>query len=164
MKARTLLSSMARLTPFEVGQIKAHASHEISATEIASLVFKTDGSPVSVQGVCDVIKRLDEDPTWRGERTEGSGAPRKTTAALDRAIVREVFRMRGSTKVTVSYLKKRFPLLRPLSNTLVEERLADAGLRWLRRRKKSLVPKSHKKAWRGCLSSIILYNKSCFCN
>ena len=52
--------------------------------------------------------------------------------------------MRGRAKVTVAFLKKRFPRLRLLSDTLVEERLHEGGLQYLRRRRKTLIPKKHK--------------------
>ena len=65
---------MARLTPFEVGQIKAHLYHDMSPKEIADLelVIKGDGEPVSMQAVYDVRDKLDADPSWRGLRRSGS--------------------------------------------------------------------------------------------
>ena len=42
-----------------------------------------------------------------------------------------------------SKLKKRLVFLRKLSDTLVEERLKEAGLSWLRRRSKSKVTKPY---------------------
>ena len=62
---------MARLTPFEIGQIKAHAEHDLSAPAIAARVIKSDGQPVGRQAVLDVLARLHADPKWRGERAEG---------------------------------------------------------------------------------------------
>ena len=35
---------MARLTPFEIGQIKAHLHHGLGATAIANLVAKIDAA------------------------------------------------------------------------------------------------------------------------
>ena len=137
---------MARLTPFELGQIKAHLHHGLGPTAIAALVQKADGAMVSVQGVCDARSKMEADPGWRGERAEGSGAPRKTNKKDDQAITREVFRARGHSKVTVQYLKKTLPRLRALSNDLVEARLHEAGLAYLRRRRKSLVPEKHLRA------------------
>ena len=43
-------------------------------------------------------------------------------------------------------MKKQFPHLRKLSNTLVEERLFEAELSWLRRRNKSIVTKGYLQA------------------
>ena len=48
--------------------------------------------------------------------------------------------------MTVSYLKKKFRALRHLSDSLVEDRLHDAGLKYLRRRRKTLVPGKYKQA------------------
>ena len=46
---------------------------------------------------------------------------------------------RGKQKVTVTVLIKHFLWLRPLSRDLVEDRLHEAGLKWLRRRGKYKV-------------------------
>ena len=86
---------MARLTPFEIGQIKAHLYHELGPTAISKLVQKTDGECVSKQAVVDVAARLEKDPCWRGERSEGSGRPRITTKSEDSRIRRAVFKERG---------------------------------------------------------------------
>ena len=48
--------AMARLTPFEVGQIKAHTHHGLAARAIAQLVKKSDGVNVSVQGDLNAIE------------------------------------------------------------------------------------------------------------
>ena len=109
---------MARLTPFEVGQTKAHAHHGLAARAIAQLAKRSDGVHVSVQGVCDVQAELLRKPSWLGSRAAGSGTSRITAPAEDRAIVREVIRARGRTKVIVDYLKKKFPSLRSLSDAL----------------------------------------------
>ncbi len=125
---------MARLGPFEIGQIKAHLHHGLGPTAIAGLVKKADGTNVSPQAVCDAKAKLEGDPAWRGERALGSGAPRKTDERTDSAIAREVFRARGRAKATVAYLKKKFPRLRALSDTLVEERLHAPRQGWPRNR------------------------------
>ena len=59
---------MAKLDPFDIGQIKAHAKHGLSAPQIAELVFKTDGENPSKQAVHDVLAKLDSDPEWLGGR------------------------------------------------------------------------------------------------
>ena len=131
---------MARLTPFEVGQIKAHLHHELGPTAIAKLVQKADGEFLSKQAVVDVTARLEREPSWRGDRAEGSGRQRSTTKAEDNRIRRAVFNNRGKVKVTVAYLKQIIPSLRSLSDQLVRDRLHEAGLQYLRRRRKSLIP------------------------
>ena len=135
---------MARLTAFEFGQIKAHAYHDMGPSAIASVVKKTDGLHPSVQAVADDLAQLQKHPRWRGERALGSGRPRSTPRALDKLLVKEVFRSRGSKKVTVTYLKKKFPRLRRVSDGTVTSRLREAGLAYLRRRRKSLVSKVYK--------------------
>ena len=55
--------------------------------------------------------------------------------------------MRGRENVTVQLLRRRFPEARLLSNTLLEERLAEAGLAHLRRRRKAIIPgDDHRRA------------------
>ena len=84
--------------------------------------------------ISNCIKKLEANPRWRGERQEGSARPRQTTAAQDKEIIRWVNKERGKMKVTVSAVKKQFPYLRKFSNTLVEDRLHEADLWYLRRR------------------------------
>lgn len=124
---------------FVVGQIKAHVYHGLGPTAIAAIVKKPDNSHPSVQAVADAISKLDDNKSWRGERASGSGAPRKTTVKMDKMITKQVFKDRGQQKVTVSYLKKMLPALRKVSHGTVENRLAEAGLLYLRRRRKTLV-------------------------
>ena len=140
-------ASGTRLTPFEVGQIKAHAHHELSATKIRKIVRKSDGSPISVQGVADVMAKLESDPSWRGERAEGAGRRRETSKRQDKAIVNLVYKKRGTAKLTVALLKRRIPSLKSVCDETIRNRLHEAGLAWMRRRKKTLVPggKLHNK-------------------
>ena len=133
-----------QLTPFEVGQVKAHMEHGLSAESIAERIYKADGKdtfgPTAIQ---NCMNKLTEDPSWRGERSKGSGRPRKTTSKQDKQMVDWLLENRGKEKVSVSRLKKQFQFLRKLSNTLVEERLFEAELVYLRRRKKSKVTKPY---------------------
>ena len=79
---------------------------------------------------------VEADPHWRGDKGERSGRPRKTTTKQDKQVVRWLLKKRGKQKVSVSTLKKEFTFLRQLSDSLVEERLFEAELSYLRRRKK----------------------------
>ena len=109
--------------------MKAHLHHEMNPADIARIVLKPDGKThYSVTTIHNIIDKLNNDPMWRGERQAGSGAPRQTTAKQDALIVKEVFKKRGRSKVTVAMLKKNFVWLRSFGNTLVEERLHEAGL------------------------------------
>ena len=132
--------SRYQLTPFDVGQVKAHLEHGLSAASIADRMFKQDGKtkfgPTAIQ---NTINKLKENPSWRGEREEGSGRPRKTTPKQDNEMTRWLLKNRGKEKVTVARLKKQFPFLREVSDSLVEWRLFDAKLKYLRRLKKSIV-------------------------
>ncbi len=73
----------------------------------------------------------------------GGGRPRKGTDSRDGEITKLVTRYRGQAKVTSDFLKKMIPAARALSARTIRRRLADAGLRWLLRRRKSLVPSVH---------------------
>ena len=90
------MSSTAQLTPFEIGQIKAHLHHGVGPAEIARIITKLDGHHPNQPSVSDAAEKVREDPSWRGERQSGSGRPRATSPALDKAIVDTVFRHRGS--------------------------------------------------------------------
>ena len=130
-----------QFSPFEIGQIKAHMYHGFGAAQIARILVKADGkSQWSDKAVQNQIVKLEEEPTWRGERREGSRRPRKTTAKQDAEIVRLLLKLRGEQKVTVAVLRKFLTWARTLSDIALEERLRDAGLAYLRRRRKCLVP------------------------
>jgi transposase len=91
-----------QLTPFEIGQVKAHMEHGLSAASIAQRVFKKDGKstfgPTAIQ---NCMSKLKEKPKWRGERPKGSGRPRKTNKKQDKEIVKWLLKERGKQKVTV---------------------------------------------------------------
>ena len=74
------------------------------------------------------------------------GRPRTTADALDKDIVKVVFKHRGRAMVTPKFIKKVLPAARRVSLRTLRRRLGDAGLAWLRRRKKTLVPKEHQQA------------------
>ena len=103
-------------------------------------MWKAGGeSQWSVNGVKDQMDKLAADPQYRGERAKGSGPPRKTSKKQDERVVHHVLKERGNRKTTVSSVKRQFPELRHVSNALIEDRLHDADLGWLPRRKKSRV-------------------------
>ena len=138
------MSGSFHFSPFEVGQIKAHVHHGLTAAAISRILVKADGeSQWCRQAVQDQIDKLVADPTWRGERKEGSMRPRKTTVKQDGQILRMLIKLRKKRKVTVGLLKQKFLWARALSNTALAERLHDAGLAYLRRRRKSLIPEKY---------------------
>ena len=65
------------LTAFELGQIYAHQYHGLTAHQISKIVIKP-GAPrsnnkYSHTGIGDAISKMEEDPSWRGERKAGTG-------------------------------------------------------------------------------------------
>ena len=137
----------AQLGVFEAGQVYAHHFyHGLGPSAIARIILKPDGkSTYSDTAIANCIAKFNDDATWRGERQPGSGPPRKTSAKLDKQIVNYVKKNRGHERVTVKVLKATFPPLKRLSNTLVEERLHDAELVYLRRRRKTLVEQVYRE-------------------
>ena len=135
-----------QLSPFDVGQIKAHMYHGLGAADIRRIMRKPTGRKKwSLPTISTAVNKLTQNPKWRGEREEGSGRPRVTTAKQDQKIVDHVFEKRGRKKTTVTSIKREFPDLRKFSSSTIERRLDDAGLGYLRRRDKSKVPTIHLK-------------------
>jgi hypothetical protein len=135
---------MAQLGPFEVGQIKAHLHDGLSGADIVRILKKPDGKTAwSRQSIYTAIDKLGEEPSWRGEREVGSGPPRKTDKAQDKALVKYVLKNRGKEKVTIAVLQREFVWARSLGKDLLAERLHDAQLQWLRRRRKTIVTKEY---------------------
>ena len=128
----------------EAQTARAHLEHKLSAAEIARRVERADGKRTFGEtAIRNCIEKLEENPSWRGERAPGSARPRKTTPKQDKAMVSWLLKQRGKQKVSVTTLQKQFPHLRKLSNTLVEERLYEADLAYLRRRRKCIVTKEY---------------------
>jgi len=141
------LNKPQQFTPFEVGQVKAHLHHGLGPEAISGIVTKVNGkSHFSHTAVSRIIAKLKSDPAWRGDRRVGSGAARKTTAKEDKALVKDVLDNRGKRKVTVAWLRQTSPIARKIGRTAVEERLFEAGLEYLRRRRKCLVDTNHLPA------------------
>ncbi len=64
-----LTQRMTHFTPFEIGQIKAHVYHGMSGAAISRILCKRDGkSHWSETAVQDVVNKLEDEPSWRGER------------------------------------------------------------------------------------------------
>ena len=134
--------SVAQLDAFAVGIIAALNFEGYSIRQIADsdILTKPDGEPVSFSRVGEVVRHLDRDPFWRGDRQEGSGRERATTAQEDKKIVKEVLARRGKEKMTSNKARRRSGV--GISARTVRRRLNEAGLRWLRRRRKWQVPDS----------------------
>ena len=144
MKTKAMKKSGYQLLEFDVGQVKAHMHHGLGSTEISRIMLKADGvAKFSEQAILNAMNKLRSNPKWRGERASGSGAPRKTTGQQDKSVIKWLLKQRGKEKVTVNRLRKNFPFLKKLSNSLVEDRLHDAELAWLRRRRKAIVTKEY---------------------
>jgi len=131
---------MAQLTPFDIGQIKAHLYHGLKGAAISRILLKPDGkSRWSETAIQIAVSKLESDDDWRGERETGTGLSRKTTKAQDKQIVKLVLDKRGKHKVTVAFVQRLLTWARKLSAEIIEDRLHKAGLEWLRRRKKTIV-------------------------
>ncbi len=140
----------ARLSPYLRGIV--YGMHLAGATldDVHTKLRKPDRSKLTPQGAWACVQLCEENGgvKWDGDASKlsSSGRPRETTAAMDHALTKLVFKHRGSAIVTVAFLQRVLPEWRAVSPATVERRLGDAGLAWLRRRRKSLVPTKHKPA------------------
>ena len=139
-------SSTAKLGPWEAGQIFALMREGFSHREIKDRVVKEDGSPVSLASVGDTVRKLKKNKTWTGQRKEGSGKKRATTEREDAQLEKMVLKRRGEEKVVVKKLKKWVPAFKKLSDALVRQRLRERGLKFLRRRRKTLLTEEQSLA------------------
>jgi transposase len=123
-----------------------------SEAEIADEVPKLDGTPPTQQAVSSVVVQAEKNGgyLWDGEDgrsvSETVGRPRATTAKLDKEILKLVKKHRGRVLVTPKYIKKMIPAARKVCLRTLRRRLGEAGLAWLRRRRKTLVSKEHREA------------------
>ena len=56
------MDDRVQLTPFEIGQIKAHLYHGLGPVGISRIVKKPDGSPISHGRISLVASKLASDP------------------------------------------------------------------------------------------------------
>ena len=141
---RLALMSAYQLSPFDVGQVKAHLHHGLGPSDISRILVKSDGKTHwSYNAIHDAVEKLEADPSWKGEREVGSGRRRETTTKDDKAIETHVLDKRGKQKVTVKDIKRTLPQLRQFSDQMISERLEEVGLKHLRRRKKSRITKEY---------------------
>ena len=140
-------TTRARLTPFLRGAIYGLLLAGWTYTEIADEVEKPDGTHPTQQAVSLVAAQLRTHGgfAWDGgSASSEAGRPRVTTDALDKKITKLVFKHRGRAMVNIKFVQKMCKAARKLSSRTVGRRLGEAGLSWLRRRRKTLVPEAHK--------------------
>jgi transposase len=135
-KPRKKKANNKHLDAFAAGGIAAltKAGYSERETLDANAVFKSDGSPISLSSVGKVLRRLQAEPGWRGERKKGTGETRSTTAEEDAAIVKFVKTTRGKEKVTSKTVQTRLGISSQTSQATIRRRLKEHGLKWLRRR------------------------------
>lgn len=139
--------TQTHLTPFLKGAIFGLLLAGWTYTEIANEIEKPDGTRPSQQAIANVDKQVKSRGgfAWDGAHSaQGVGRPRETTDALDKAIRKVVFKYRGRKQVNINFIQKVLKATRKLSRSTVARRLGEAGLAWLRRRHKTLVPAAHK--------------------
>ena len=108
-------------------------------------VKKKDGTRLLLHTIDDVIAKKKGNPEWMGEDSIAGGRPKELSPKECQEVVRLVFRERGKAKVTIAYCKKKLPFLRRVCDSTVADALHDAGLKWLTRRLKWIVPALHKE-------------------
>ena len=147
-RVASIKRSRARLSPYVRGLV--FGMHLAGATlpDIEATLTKPDGTTLSQPGAWNCIQMCEENGgvKWDGVVNHDSdGRPRDSTPAMDRALIKLVFKHRGSVIVTTAFLKQQLPAWRQLCDRTVQRRLGEAGLAWLRRRRKSMVPDQHKE-------------------
>jgi hypothetical protein len=114
--------------------------------DIVAGVRKSDGSRPQPRTIQRVIKKAKTHARWKGEREKGSGRPCVLNDTRKAQIVKLVFRHRGGAVVSTAFCRKKLRFLRRVGRKVIASALQDAGLAWLRRRKKRLVPKRSQRA------------------
>ena len=150
MPVKPTTSKFARLSPYVRGIIFGLYLAGLPLNEILEQVVKPDGSSPQKQTVCNTIRMCEKNGGfhWDGgaAKCHPGGGTRVTSSKLDRQVVKAVFKHRGSAKVTVKFIQKTITAARAVSRRTIARRLAEAGLAWLRRRRKSLILAEHKAA------------------
>ena len=141
-----VVSSFARLSAFARGVVWGLHVAGWSQRDIAKTVRKTDGTAPTffAAGKAIAAAKKKGSRKWTAKEESAGGRPSKTTTALDKKIKDLVFRYRGRVLVTVAFIKKRLRAARKVTSRTLQRRLCDAGLAWLHRRRKTLVPRMHK--------------------
>ena len=116
-----------------VGQFEAGAKPKT----IAAQVSKTDRSKPKLSCVYKTINKFKLIKNWRGKRKEGSGRPGLLTDDQKDDILDLVIEERGKAVVTARFIRQRMPALRKVSRQTIYRALHEAGLAYLRRRKKT---------------------------
>ena len=146
-KKKAKAKSFARLDAFLRGLIYGMFLKGAGVAEIIDKVKKPDGSSPCRFAVEDVIKKCKKaTKTSDPRKPSNAGRPRGTTTALDRKIIGVVFKYRGKACVTTKFIRKLLKEARKVSLRLLQRRLIEAGLAWMRRRRKTLVLPHHKVA------------------
>ena len=130
VKGKDSRASYARLSPYVKGVIFGMFLAGSTLWDIADTVVKSDGQHPCQQTVAATVARCRAEggTKWDGQvKSTGRGPPRATTDALNRKVVKLVFKSRGRAKDTVDYLRKKSPQLRSLSRRTVARRLFDGS-------------------------------------
>ena len=133
--------SFARLTPWDRGQVVAYRNLGVRYKEIRRKISKTDGKHPTVRACEQVYAKAKKNPSWKGEDSKAGGRPDSLKEKEKKKVVKLVEKERGRFVVTTKFCKKRLPFLRKVCDNTIRNALHDAGLAWLRRRVKRVVPK-----------------------
>ena len=140
----SLMASRVQLDAFTRGVIVGMAKAGAGPSEIAAAVQKSDGSHPSIRAVQNTVSKAAKDSTWRGQRKTGSGRTPVLSSSLLQRMTRLVFKHRGKAMVTIAFCRKAIPALRRYHHSTLCRALHAAGLAWLRRRRKRVVPQDSR--------------------
>ena len=133
------------LSPFAMGYIIGRSDEGAGTKDISEDILKSDGHNPTVRQVQRIVAHADGIRGREGVRVPGSGRPEVLREPQRKKIVSAVFKYRGSACVTVPFLKKKFVFLRRLGDQTVRDALHDAGLKWLRRRRKVVMKPEYRR-------------------
>ena len=103
------VASFARLDAFAGGEIIGLAKAGRKAADIRKPVVKKDWRRPIARAVRDTVAKWKANPQWRGENPPGPGRKRLVDPALEKRMVRLVFKESGSEVVTIFYMRRKFP-------------------------------------------------------
>ena len=111
-RAMKIVSSV-RLSPYLRGVVYGMRLAGATLDDIHKAVRKPDGSSISQQSIFACIRLCEQNGgvRWDGNvaNTSSSGRPRETTKAMERALMRLVFKNRGRAIVTVAFVQRMLP-------------------------------------------------------
>ena len=133
--------------------------------DIASTVKKHDGRKPTHEAVRGALNEVKDAPPWGADKPKKhpGGVRRTTTPALDKQIRKLVWQKRGKVQLTVKTAEKQLKAARKVSDRTIARRLVEAGLAWMRRRRKTILTKEHREQRLSWVAWVLRRQASTLC-